>query len=181
MTPAWIRRAALKKMRNLHLPWLHPFDCDHTSVEMSEQNGVLNGNNSGLCAVNLALTPLMRPRRRLWLVGFDMQLGPKGQAHWHPPYPWKPKGQANTKIEADWYRHFKDAKKKFDRLGIEVFNVSHRSLIKDFRKVMPEQFPGLLATLQEEDRNYPGATPDFMEPGLMSHGLYRRNVLGEYD
>jgi hypothetical protein len=91
--PAHIRRAAMKSMPGEKWPWLRLFDCDHTSPVFTDQVGVLNGTNSGLCGFNLAYQ--MRPRKIL-LFGFDMKRGPNGEAHWFPDYPWAKPGGATT-------------------------------------------------------------------------------------
>jgi hypothetical protein len=59
----------------------------------TDQVGVLNGTNSGLCGFNLAYQ--MRPKQIL-LFGFDMKRGPNGEAHWFPDYPWAKPGGATT-------------------------------------------------------------------------------------
>jgi hypothetical protein len=69
--PTWIRRSALKNIGGRPF-WLRPFECDHTSAEMTDAVGPLNGTNSGLCAVNLAFQ--LRPRL-IRLYGMDLANG----------------------------------------------------------------------------------------------------------
>jgi hypothetical protein len=138
--PAWIRRAALQNIKE-SWPWLHRFECDHTSVELSETCGVLNGPNSGFCALNLAYQ--MRPRR-IYLVGFDMVRGPKGEVYWFKPYPWaKPGGATSNGTYAEWSHQFGGAAKKCKAAGIEVFNVSRASAIDAFTRLCPEALRNL--------------------------------------
>lgn len=133
--PAWIRRAALQNIKE-SWPWLHRFECDDTSVELSETPGFLNGTNSGFCALNLAYQ--MRPLR-IYLVGFDMVRGSKGEVYWFKPYPWaKPGGATSNETYAKWSRQFGSAAKKCKAAGIEVFNVSRTSAIGAFTRVPPE-------------------------------------------
>ena len=134
--PARIRRSALQNLPH-KWPWLASFECDHTSAEFSDQPGVLNGINSGLCGFNLAYQ--MRPATIL-LFGFDMRRGPEGQAYWHANYPWAEKGATGKRKYDDWSRRFGSAAKSCNRAGIRTFNMSRISAIDDFPKVSIEQW-----------------------------------------
>jgi hypothetical protein len=121
--PAHIRRSALQKLPH-KWPWLHSFECDHTSAEFSDQSGVLNGTNSGLCGFNLAYQ--MRPEQIL-LFGFDMKRGPAGEPYWYPPYPWSPKGATKDGKYAEWSKQLRAAATQCEKAGIEVlFNANGR-------------------------------------------------------
>jgi hypothetical protein len=134
---AWIRKAALKNVIG-DWPGLNRFDCDDKSVEFSEDSRVLNGPNSGFCALNLAY--LMHPER-IYLVGFDMVRGPKGEAYWFPPYSWTGPGGATSNGQyAAWARQFDGAAAKCKAAGMEVLNVSRASAIDAFPKLLPEAF-----------------------------------------
>lgn len=133
--PARIRRAALQKIPH-KWPWLGSFECDHTSTQFSDQPGVLNGTNSGLCGFNLAFQ--MRPKQIL-LFGFDMKRGPNGEAYWYPPYPWSPKGATKDGKYATWSRQFASAKRSCDRASIEVVIVGD-SAIDVFTKLPASRF-----------------------------------------
>jgi hypothetical protein len=119
--PAWIRRSALKNIPErdpaVRPAWLKPFVCDHTSTVFSEDDEELHGTHSGFCALNLAY--VMRPQR-LVLVGFDMSKGPKGEAHWFPPYEWAPQGATTSGKFKAWAAQFDDAAKKFKAAGVAV-------------------------------------------------------------
>jgi hypothetical protein len=114
--PCRIRRAALQNIKG-QWPWLQSFECDHSSARFSDQPGVLNGTNSGLCGFNLAWQ--LRPRQIL-LFGFDMKRGPAGEAYWYPPYPWSPKGATKDGKYAEWARQFERAARSCATAGIEV-------------------------------------------------------------
>jgi hypothetical protein len=133
---AYIRRSALKNIA-ARPPWLLAFENDHTATEMSEAPGVLNGTNSGLCALNLAYQ--LRPSR-IWLFGFDMSHGPAGEPYWYPPYPWTgPRGGTTSGKYAVWARQFDPAAKACLAAGIEVFNVT-RGAVDAFTRIDPREF-----------------------------------------
>jgi len=75
--PWWLRKVP----KDLEWEGLRKFKCNHLSNEFAEEEGTLNGGNSGYCAVNLAYQ--MRPKR-IFLIGFDMT----GEAYWYEPYWW---------------------------------------------------------------------------------------------
>ena len=125
-TETWLRRSAVKNIYT-KWPWLHVFDCDHESTEFSDDHGVLNGTNSGLCAFNKAYQ--LRPQV-IYLFGFDMRPGPHGESYWYARYPWS-KGISTGKLTR-WAQQFSSAAKKCRAAGIDVINASSRSLIKEF-------------------------------------------------
>lgn len=89
-------RAGTAKSVDPTPPQFIKYECNNSMDEMmSEKVGVLNGNNSGVVAVNLAyqmLMPLKSEKRfpsvRLFLIGFDFARGPNDERHWYPDYPW---------------------------------------------------------------------------------------------
>lgn len=116
--PSWIRAAALKNIPPQWPDWLNRFDCDHTSAVMSDAPAVLNGTNSGLCAVNLAYQ--LRPEV-LRLYGMDLARGPNGERHWYPDYPWQAPGKgtgAGTFVA--WQVHLARAIDQCAKAGIKV-------------------------------------------------------------
>lgn len=130
-----IRSLALKNKPE-RPDWMRVFDCDVAGITLSETQQVLNGANSGMCGLNLAYT--MKPRR-IVLVGFDMQPGPNGEPYWHAPYPWASKNGATKPGHFErWIRQFDHAARQCADAGIEVLNVSDRSLITAFTRVKPE-------------------------------------------
>jgi hypothetical protein len=133
---AYLRRSAVQNVISRNFPWLHIFDCDHTSAEFSDRIGWLNGTNSGLCGFNLAYQA--RPNR-IVLFGFDMKRGPQGQPYWHEPYPWSPKGATKDGKYASWAKQFAAAKRACDAAGIEV-RVVGDSAIECFPKLPLTEF-----------------------------------------
>lgn len=115
-----------------------PFRNDHTSNVMSDEDGVLNGTNSGMCAINLAYQ--MQPRR-VFLFGFDMGRGTGGSAYWHPVYPWaNPKGGTKERRYEKWATEFDAIEKQFSAKNIPVFNVSLASRILAFPRIGFSEF-----------------------------------------
>lgn len=142
----WIRRSAIQNMPTRATdPRVKVFDCDHKSVEL--ETGTipprLNGTNSGVCALNLALQRvLFASAPRIFLLGFDMCRDARGRAYWYPPYPWS--GQSGGSTSPGKYSHWS---KQFDRIAeqfrewrIPVFNVSPGSAIANFPKMTPAEF-----------------------------------------
>lgn len=132
--PAYIRISALK---NIHArpAWLYPFGCDHQLAELSDDKSILNGTNSGLCALNLAYQ--MFPRTII-LFGFDMCRGPNGETYWFSEYPWaRAGGGTGNKRYAEWAGQFARAQEQCKAQGIEVLNASKHSKIDAFKKVDP--------------------------------------------
>jgi len=142
----WIRRGADKALP-IH-PRRRQFECDHESWRMSDEPGVLNGTNSGMCALNYAFQ--LKPKQ-VYLFGFDMQRGPKGQPYWHKPYrcagecgercKWaNEKGATKPGKYRDWVPQFECIAHQFRERGIAVKQVNNRSKIAAFPSISYEQF-----------------------------------------
>lgn len=106
-------------------------------THMAIEKGFLNGSNSGTCAINLAY---QKVPPRVFLLGFDMCRGPGNEPYWHPPYSWNPDGATRPRRYGEWAKEFDDIAMQFQKVGIEVFNVNHRSAIEAFRKISFEEF-----------------------------------------
>lgn len=130
----YLRRSATKNLTAW--PELTVFECDHTSGVMSDERGVLNGGNSGICALNLAYQ--MNPRR-VFLCGFDMSRGPRGETYWYRDYEWSPGGATSNTRYAEWAKQFSVAATAFEKIGTAVFNVTPSSAIKVFPRITPQQ------------------------------------------
>lgn len=136
----WLRRSALQNLTKYvsGWPWVHSFECDHTSNLFSASPGRLNGTSSGVCAMNLAWH--LRPSR-LFLLGFDMCRDDNGRAYWYPPYPWaSPNGGTSNGKYSSWAQQFAGVSASFHRIGCDVINVSPRSAIETFPKITPAQY-----------------------------------------
>lgn len=86
--------------------------------------GVRTGQNSGYQALNLAVH---LGAKRILLLGYDMQRGPKGEEHWHADYPWK----SRSPFEA-FVRRYQTLVEPLQRLQIDVVNCSRRSALTMF-------------------------------------------------
>lgn len=123
--------------------WIRPFECSNKPIQLkgphafSEVETVLNGNNSGVNALNLAY--IKRPKQVL-MFGFDMCRHPNGSPYWYPPYPWTATNGGTKPARYDqWAREFNDIAISFRAAGIEVLNVSDHSKIMAFRRVSPKE------------------------------------------
>lgn len=134
----WYRKGTPKNFDPPHV-WNAYTHDEGYPTNMTREHGKLNGSNSGTCAVNRAfqLCP-----ERVFLLGFDMQRGPKSEKHWYPDYPWAADEKSGTKRGTynDWAQEFADIALQFEKERIEVFNVNHRSLIEAFPVVSFDEF-----------------------------------------
>jgi hypothetical protein len=131
----WIRRGADKALPE-H-PKRRQFECDNESFEMSDEPNVLNGTNSGMCALNYAFK--LRPQA-VYLFGFDMQRGPNGKPYWHKPYEWRPEGATKPGTYRDWVPQFESIARQFRERGITVKQVNNRSKIRAFEQIDYKRF-----------------------------------------
>jgi hypothetical protein len=115
--PIWLRRSTVKNFPQLD--HMNLYDNDHTSTVLSDDMGTLNGTHSGFCALNLAYH--IRPRF-LYLIGFDMARGPRGEPHWYPDYPWNPKASGVGALQT-WGTQFEFAARQLRAAGVTVFQV----------------------------------------------------------
>lgn len=108
-----------------------PFKNNNTmNGGMSAKPGELDGNNSGACAVNLAFK--QPDVKTVYLLGFDMCNGPKGERHWYPGYPWNEGGgSSNGKLNA-WSEEWAVFAQQFASRGVAVKNVNNRSKLNNF-------------------------------------------------
>lgn len=114
--PSYLRRAALIRVVRPLPTWVNVFECDYKSAVMSDDPGILNGTNSGLCAVNLAYQ--LRPSH-VRLYGMDLAVGPRGEGHWYEDYNWHKKNTSAGKL-SEWRNHLHIAIDQFKKVGINV-------------------------------------------------------------
>jgi hypothetical protein len=131
----WIRRGADKALPQ-H-PRRRQFECDHESFNMSDVLGILNGTNSAMCALNHVFH---RRPQHVYLFGFDMQRGPRGEPYWHKPYEWRPEGATKPGKYRDWVPQFDCIAHQFRKRGIVVKQVNNRSKIQAFEQIEYKQF-----------------------------------------
>jgi hypothetical protein len=114
----WLRRSTMRNIRPL--PNVYAYECNHLSSQFSDQKFCLNGTNSGAVALNLAYQ--MHPRR-LYLVGFDLRLGPRGERHWYPDYPWKNGGGSKPGKLREWEIELSGLMRQLEAADIETVRV----------------------------------------------------------
>jgi hypothetical protein len=104
----------------------------------STKPGVLHGENSGACAMNLAMQRMFEGDN-LFLLGFDMCRGPGGEPYWHPPYEWRPTGATTSGSYKKWARDMEGFSHYASAQGLNVYNVSPRSQIQCIKKLTADQ------------------------------------------
>lgn len=158
--PVHLRGVTLKReewhVSQALLERVKPFACDHESTALSDYVGTLHGRHSGFCAVNLAYQ--MRPKI-CYLVGFDFDLGPGGERHWYPPYPWKSGGGTKRGKLAEWRPELGYIRRPFGRAGISLFQVGGAP-VAGIAQIEPE---GLASAVNRGD-------PDSVSRGTIFDG-----------
>jgi hypothetical protein len=129
--PIWLRRSTIKNFSIEGLAHMRAFDNDHLCTQLSDDAGRLDGTHSGFVALNLAYQ--MRPAD-LYLVGFDMQRGPRDEAHWHPQYPWVNKHATGVGRLAEWAGQFAIAARQLQEARIRVHLCGDHSAIKAWKR-----------------------------------------------
>lgn len=139
----WVREGCDRNVKNG--PKIHIFESKNSN-EMTTQAGSLNGANSGICAINLAFQ-WSQSGDRVFLLGFDMMRHPQtNAAYWYPDYEWKAGKPTKLGTYADWSKNFGPIMEQFKHRGVELWNVTHRSLVP--AKVVPQiHFKQLLSML----------------------------------
>lgn len=136
-TETHFRVGAAKRLARPLPDWCHLFECDHTSAEMSDEPGRLNGENSGYCALSYAY---QRRPRQILLFGFDMMPGPQGEPYWYKRYPWvKPGKSTNRGKFPNWALSFARAAQAFKRAEIEC-RIIGASRIRAFPQSPAKEF-----------------------------------------
>lgn len=111
------------------------FECDNECRTMSTAHGTLNGFNSGVCAINLALQ--MQPEY-IYLFGFDMTKSNTPQPYWYPSYDWpeaKKDGNTSEKRYQEWAGRFDYIQEHAQRNSVSILNVNPNSAIESFKKI----------------------------------------------
>lgn len=132
----WVRQAAAKNLQRS--PRLRTFKCDHESCSMSYADGILNGTNSGMVALNRALR---LAETRCYVFGLDMQKGPNGEPYHHPPYEWAdPKGATKPGKYKSWEPGFLHVMAHYMKSGVRLVQVNNRSAVRAIPSISYEQF-----------------------------------------
>lgn len=133
--PVYLRDVATRLPELRDAPNVTLYKCNNEKVSFGPTPIYMNGTNSAVVALNLAY--IMWPAK-LYLFGFDMQRGPRDEAHWHPDYPWNVKSTKTGKL-AEWSKQFRSIAEEFKRKKIEVLNVSSRSRIAVWKRYHPQE------------------------------------------
>lgn len=88
------------------------------------------GGNSGYQAVNLAFLLGADP---IYLLGYDMKIGPNGQKHWHPDHAGRNPGEVQLNT---WAENFETMLPDLD--GVSVVNCSRETAIECFPRARIE-------------------------------------------
>jgi len=103
---------------------------------ISRRPGFISWNrNTGGAAINLAYH---LGAKRIFLLGFDMNLGKGHYQHWHSAYNSAAKKGPKDHRHLPFRRHlqcFSAIARDAGELGIEILNVSMTSAIKEFKKI----------------------------------------------
>lgn len=137
---AWLRWAAYRVNLKSKEPWdgLEFFNNDYLGETLSDLEGVINGFNSGFCALNLAYK---RKPHEIFLFGFDHKKDDQGNPYWHEPYPWaRVNGSTGDKRYVEWSKKYEVAAFQLREAGIAVYNVSPQSAINVFDKLSYGEF-----------------------------------------
>jgi hypothetical protein len=89
--------------------------------------GLRTGLNSGYQAINVAVHLLGAQPGRILLLGYDMQLGPKGESHHHGKHP-----HHRNSSYVKWLPHFQSMVAPLKELGIEIVNCTRRTKLTAF-------------------------------------------------
>jgi len=97
----------------------------HNGLELSP-SGVRHGHNSGHQAINLAVHLGVR---RVVLLGYDMQPGPRGEQHWHADHPKRSQSVSNY---AKFRENFRTLVEPLRELGVDAINCTRRTALDCF-------------------------------------------------
>ncbi len=86
-------------------------------------------NNSGAAAISLAMHG---GAKRIVLLGYDCQKGPKGETHWHGDHA---KGLGNARSMPNWSRHFKSVAKTAESKAVRIENATRSTALTCFARV----------------------------------------------
>lgn len=128
--PVYLRRSTLRNVDWMRRANTWPYENNHEATALSDETGRLDGTHSGFCALNLAYQ--LRPAR-IFLLGLDQGIGPRGERHWYPDYPWS-KGPGVGRL-AEWRGQFDAPAQQLAKARIEVFICSNLSPSKGWTRL----------------------------------------------
>ena len=128
---------------NPHLLKKNPFDIKYVPRNQKHPNGISYGKpntiswnlNSGAAAISLAYHLGVK---RVYLLGFDMDVGENGDQHWHRHYAWNKDVKKRDPKKLPFKRHMRGffaVGRDAEHVGLEIINVSPNSKIEQFKRV----------------------------------------------
>ncbi len=124
----------VQKLNKSRIDWLWTMDRAASGLHGQDGKALGWNYNTGALAINLAL---LLGVKRIFLLGFDMQLSEDGKGNWHSNKLNKP----DAKIYAKFLRGFKALTKELNKFpGVEIINVTDDSKLEVFPKVSVEDF-----------------------------------------
>lgn len=102
----------------------------HDGLEL-DPSAVRTGHNSGYQAINVAVH---LGATRILLLGYDMQLGPKGEQNWHRPH-----HQKSSSPYREFQKAFPSLVKPLKMARVDVLNCSRRTALTCFPTMSLEQ------------------------------------------
>lgn len=113
-------------------PWINWMQRKHRGMFF---DGLGYNFSCGATAINLAL---LLGATTVYLLGYDMHLGPKGRPNYHDHVIDKPKEQVYIRMLASFGHVSRDLKAKFP--GCRVFNINKDSKLTLFPVLDPDEF-----------------------------------------
>ena len=134
--PVWLRNSATININNKIPSFWKIYSNDNKSCILSEDEKILNGSNSGMCALNLAY--LLKPSE-IYLFGFDMSRT-GNNSYWYPNYEWVPNKIISNGKYKKWGTEFDTAIKQCRSKNIKLFNVNPTQTIRNMNTINFKQF-----------------------------------------
>ena len=122
------------KLYKTRLDWLWVMERAASGLHGKDGKALGWNFNTGALAVNLAL---LLGVKRIYLLGFDMQLSKAGKGNWHPNKINPP----DAKIFSKFKRGFRGLTAELNKFpGVSIINVTNDSKLESFPKVGVEEF-----------------------------------------
>lgn len=118
-----------KTLARISYPGVEWLENDGTLGMSHEYPKIRTGQNSGYQALNLAY---LLGYRKIILLGYDMQPGPRGKLHWHPDH--ESKNPPPSLLEA-WVKNFEALAPLLKNAGVTVLNATKKTALTCFEKV----------------------------------------------
>jgi len=120
-------------IRDFHFEQVRSLQVSPQQVFDPRPTHLVTGGNSGYQALHLATH---FGAKRIVLLGFDMQLGPKKERHWFGNHP------GNLNVAGNfptWLRSFNRLAPELQKMGIDVINCTTSTALKCFKRAPLEE------------------------------------------